>query len=780
MIGKTGLGKGAAGLIAYCMQEKLDGLEKYKKKEHVLRGELIYHQGFSTAQMRDLKSGIVNPNALANEFNKVAKMNTKTNKFLWHQTLSFHPDDKIDNNLMRAIVKDFAEKYGFADNQLLAIRHNDTAHSHVHIIANRIDLSTGKNTATDKMNYRKNEDFCRQMEKKYGLKPLEDYEQVKQLHQEVQMVLDSKGPLVEFSEALEKSWKIHIPDIFPKNFNEKQRRIAEIEYILKEGIGKVTSLNELKELMNANGYNLYSKVGLVFRNSHQGHIAVNESDLSKNYSYESIKSTIEINVIRKIKPIIDSTIPFCTSIKDFVREMEKNRIGVRMERGISFYLLDGKEPVIIKGSDVSREYSLNGIKDQIKTNFITTQFDSILSQAVLNSARPIHLHDFSFNDKLVLVNKNALTAKALTLSQVESTIMAGRFNQPKQEAYEKASRIINESNLWKLIPKDSHQVVRDGLRLVNENHKQTSMSFLSSWTLFHQTLLTNGVDLGVSNREAIEFILRDCISPKQKIQTSESEGAAGDKFSSIWQLYKNAIREEGVRPVLKFQTLKGYSKVNEHSDLLNKLITAMPLGKFTARDLPTFIKQIAKETQGKHTITDTVSPTTRILKMEDFQQVSSLRLTIDSVVAKMPPMGKTDSYIDKFAVLTHFSEELNRHGIKVVIPPVGIDSNGNILGISFLIQNPKDEHAFVQVPGSYLGNEYSAQSLLNRFGRVDQTLIPIAEDLSEVTIHDRLRNLTSDFEPDIHPKRVYGEEESDMAKIAKALRQTRPRRSRGV
>lgn len=162
MIGKLSMGAGAAGAISYCYYDKkaTDG-----NGEKIIRGELLYSNELFITKLPNTHLHV---NQISAQFHKVAQLNTKTEKFIWHQTFNFPPGENVSNETMVKIARDFARDFGFENNQYLVFRHRDKPHEHFHVIANRINAN-GQNTATDKKNYERIQLFCREMEKKYGL-----------------------------------------------------------------------------------------------------------------------------------------------------------------------------------------------------------------------------------------------------------------------------------------------------------------------------------------------------------------------------------------------------------------------------------------------------------------------------------------------------------------------------------------------------------------------------------------------------------------------------------
>jgi hypothetical protein len=162
MIGKISMGAGAVGAIGYCYYDK-EATDTNGEK--LIRGELLFS---NELYIPKLPNAHLHIQRMAAQFHQVAALNDKTKKFLWHQTFNFPPGEKVSNETMVKIARDFARDFGLENNQYLVFRHRDKPHEHFHVIANRINAN-GQNTATDKKNYERIQLFCREMEKKYGL-----------------------------------------------------------------------------------------------------------------------------------------------------------------------------------------------------------------------------------------------------------------------------------------------------------------------------------------------------------------------------------------------------------------------------------------------------------------------------------------------------------------------------------------------------------------------------------------------------------------------------------
>jgi len=238
MVGKVSLGARAAGVISYCY------FEQDQPQEEVIRGELLYSNEVWEARH---PNGELNLASLAAQFHQTAALNRDTTKFIWHQTFSFPPGEKVTNETMVKIARDFAKDFGFEDNQYLVFRHRDKAHEHFHIIANRIN-GEGKNTASDQYNYERIQVFSRQMEQKYGLSVTENHQQK----------VDSKH-------------------------NRENPRLEQIRKVVDQLLPGSHSLSELSLALKKKGIVLHLGRGVAFTDQRTG-TSFKGSDLGREYS----------------------------------------------------------------------------------------------------------------------------------------------------------------------------------------------------------------------------------------------------------------------------------------------------------------------------------------------------------------------------------------------------------------------------------------------------------------------------------------------------------------
>ena len=97
------------------------------------------------------------------------QMNPRISKPVGHIALSFLPEDKdkLTDEMMTKIAREYMELMGIKDTQFLLVRHFDNGNPHCHLVYNRIN-NEGK-TISDQYDFRRNEQVTKQLKRKYGL-----------------------------------------------------------------------------------------------------------------------------------------------------------------------------------------------------------------------------------------------------------------------------------------------------------------------------------------------------------------------------------------------------------------------------------------------------------------------------------------------------------------------------------------------------------------------------------------------------------------------------------
>ena len=95
--------------------------------------------------------------------------NCRTKKTVFHCSLNPHPDEKLSDETLMQIAKEYMEALGYDKQPYIVFKHNDIAREHIHIVSLRID-GEGKKI-NDKFEKRRSKQITDALERKYSLIP---------------------------------------------------------------------------------------------------------------------------------------------------------------------------------------------------------------------------------------------------------------------------------------------------------------------------------------------------------------------------------------------------------------------------------------------------------------------------------------------------------------------------------------------------------------------------------------------------------------------------------
>ena len=93
----------------------------------------------------------------------------RTKKTVFHCSLNPHPDEKLSDEQLTQIAKEYMEALGYGKQPYIVFKHNDIAREHIHIVSLRVD-SEGKKI-NDKFEKRRSKQITDTLERKFGLIP---------------------------------------------------------------------------------------------------------------------------------------------------------------------------------------------------------------------------------------------------------------------------------------------------------------------------------------------------------------------------------------------------------------------------------------------------------------------------------------------------------------------------------------------------------------------------------------------------------------------------------
>lgn len=120
------------------------------------------------------------PDTIVQSFIAQTELNPRIKKPVEHISLDFSAQDrdKLRNELLVRIARDYMKQMGISDTQYLIGRHYDKEHPHIHLVFNRVD-NNGK-TISDRNDRFRSEKICKDLTRKYELYFAQGKENVKE------------------------------------------------------------------------------------------------------------------------------------------------------------------------------------------------------------------------------------------------------------------------------------------------------------------------------------------------------------------------------------------------------------------------------------------------------------------------------------------------------------------------------------------------------------------------------------------------------------------------
>ena len=262
--------------------------------------------------------------------------NCRTKKTVFHCSLNPHPDEKLSDERLTQIAKEYMEALGYGKQPYIVFKHNDIAREHIHIVSLRVD-GEGKKI-NDRFEKRRSKQITDTLERKFGLIPsskVTDRE-----IEEVSKIDITKGNIKEqVSETLRSVLKHY-----------KFCSLGELNAILT--VYNLT-VEEIKTEFRGKKYN-----GLVYvpTNDKGGKIStpIHASNIGRGVGYTAIQNRMQKSK-QAIKPLI-SIIRY--------RVLQTMRTSPQTEEELRQRLEEQGLRVVIRKNDNGRIYGITFIDDE--------------------------------------------------------------------------------------------------------------------------------------------------------------------------------------------------------------------------------------------------------------------------------------------------------------------------------------------------------------------------------------------------------------------------------
>ena len=281
----------------------------------------------------------------------------RTKKMVFHCSLNPHPDEKLSDETLTQIAKEYMEALGYGKQPYIVFKHSDIAREHIHIVSLRVDSKGRK--INDKFEKRRSKQITDALERKFGLIPS--------------------------SKVTDKAMK-ETPKIDTTQRNIKEQ-VASILRMVMEHY-RFCSLGELNAILGK--YNLaVEEVKTEFRGKKYDGLVyvptddqgdkvstpINASDIGRGVGYTAIQ-----NRIQKSKQTIKLLIP---TIRNKV--LQTMRTSPNMEKELRQRLEEQGLHVVIRKNDNGRIYGITFIDDERGAAFNGSRLGKGYSANVFNA-----------------------------------------------------------------------------------------------------------------------------------------------------------------------------------------------------------------------------------------------------------------------------------------------------------------------------------------------------------------------------------------------------------
>ena len=277
----------------------------------------------------------------------------RTKKTVFHCSLNPHPDEKLSDETLTQIAKEYMEALGYGKQPYIVFKHNDITREHIHIVSLRVD-SRGRKI-NDKFEKRRSKKITDALERKYGLIP----------SSKVRGNIETETPKVNIDRG-----------------NIKEQVASILRMVLKHYC--FCSLGELNAILSA--YNLaVEEVKTEFRGrkydglvyvptdgkGNKAGTPIHASDIGRGVGYAAVQNRMQKSR-QAIKPLVPTirgkvlqTMRTSPKTEEELRQRLKEqglRTVVRKNESGRMYgvtFIDDKEGIALNGSRLGKGYGAN-------------------------------------------------------------------------------------------------------------------------------------------------------------------------------------------------------------------------------------------------------------------------------------------------------------------------------------------------------------------------------------------------------------------------------------
>lgn len=151
MVAKFSHGSSLYGALSYNQEKVNEGLGK------VLATNLVIEPN----------DRVFNVASCMEDFERFMPSHIRTTKPVIHISLNPHPDDKLTDQQLADIGREYMEQFGYGGQPYMIFKHEDIGREHIHIVSTRV--RTDGSIISDSKNYERSRKITDSLEQKYSL-----------------------------------------------------------------------------------------------------------------------------------------------------------------------------------------------------------------------------------------------------------------------------------------------------------------------------------------------------------------------------------------------------------------------------------------------------------------------------------------------------------------------------------------------------------------------------------------------------------------------------------
>ena len=341
MIAKISSTENLGGALGY-------NFKKVKKEEaSILLAQGLYQNKEGTYTMAEVFA----------DMEALIPKKCRTKKTVFHCSLNPHPDEKLSDETLTQIAKEYMEALGYGKQPYIVFKHSDIAREHIHIVSLRMDSKGRK--INDKFEKRRSKKITDALEKRFGLIP----------SSKVSGKVETETSKVDIDRGNIKGQVASVIRMVLKHY--KFCSLGELNAILSK---YNLAVEEVKTEFRGKKYD-----GLVYvptdDKSNKVSTPIHASDIGRGVGYTAIQ-----NRIQKSKQTIKLLIP---TIRNKV--LQTMRTSPNMEKELRQRLEEQGLRVVIRKNDNGRIYGITFIDDERGAAFNGSRLGKGYSANVFNA-----------------------------------------------------------------------------------------------------------------------------------------------------------------------------------------------------------------------------------------------------------------------------------------------------------------------------------------------------------------------------------------------------------